>query len=394
MLSLFAAKGSVLCRVTSSSSRVQPAFRRRRPSMPSHPSAAFSILRTVDEVRQWRATLADPSSLGFVPTMGALHEGHLQLVRHSLSSQKHTLVSIFLNPAQFGPTEDLAHYPSTLDSDLEHLAALEVSPGSLGIPHDGFDGRSVASPDPQKNAPQLLTKNVAEQEALRQVSAVFLPSNDILYPSGISTKTEDQRGAFVTVHGLSEQLEGARRPGFFRGVATVVLKLFLIVEPSIAFFGQKDLQQCLLVRQLCKDMHVSRPRAIVATPTVRDPGTGLALSSRNAYLSTPETLAAKALFEFLNRSAQSVLASGRTPSLEHLAQSFTPPLESFALDFISLNHPVTFADIPAGTALEPTSPLAISGAMLVHCSSSRVVRLIDNIVLNHDLNCDISYPPS
>lgn len=344
--------------------------------------SSYSILRTVEEVRRWRNNLAEPTSTGFVPTMGALHEGHLQLVRHSLSSQKNTLVSIFLNPAQFSPTEDLASYPSTLDSDLQQLAALAVTPGSHPIPHHGFDGRAASSSPAQKPA-DLPT------EPPRKVSAVFLPTNDVLYPSGIATNVEDQRGAFVTVHGLSEQLEGARRPGFFRGVATVVLKLFLIVEPSIGFFGQKDLQQCLLVRQLCKDLHVIRPKAIVAAPTVRNTSTGLALSSRNAYLSPAEAQAAKALFAFLHQCGQRVLSSGQTPSLQELADSFTPPLQSFSLDFVSINHPLSFHEIPPGSEISPHSPIAISGAMLVNCGTGRIVRLIDNIVLNHDLNYGI-----
>jgi len=355
----------------------------RKPSM-SH-SCSYSILRTVEEVRRWRNNLAEPTSIGFVPTMGALHEGHLQLVRHSLSSQKNTIVSIFLNPAQFSPTEDLASYPSTLDSDLKQLAALAVTPGSHPIPHHGFDGRTASSSPAQKPA-DLPT---SMDEPLRKVSAVFLPTNEVLYPSGIAPNVEDQRGAFVTVHGLSEQLEGARRPGFFRGVATVVLKLFLIVEPSIGFFGQKDLQQCLLVRQLCKDLHVIRPKAIVAAPTVRDTATGLALSSRNAYLSPAEAQAAKALFAFLHQCGQRVLSAGHTPSFQELADSFTPPLQSFSLDFVSINHPLSFHEIPPGSEISPHSPIAISGAMLVNCGTGRIVRLIDNIVLNHDLNYGI-----
>ncbi|EFP86987.2 pantothenate synthase [Puccinia graminis f. sp. tritici] len=346
-------------------------------------STPFSILRTVEEVRDWRNHLPDPSSIGFVPTMGALHEGHLQLVRHSLSTQQNTIVSIFLNPAQFGPTEDLSSYPSTLESDLKQLSALQVKPGSHDIPHDGFDGRTGSGTTEKADR---ISTSAAQEESARKVSAVFLPTNEVLYPSGIAAEPKDQRGAFVIVHGLSEQLEGARRPGFFRGVATVVLKLFMIVEPTLGFFGQKDLQQCLLVRQLCKDLHLIRPRAIVAAPTVRDSSTGLALSSRNAYLSPSEAKLANALFTFLHQSAQKVLASGHIPTLEELANSFDPPHPSFSLDFVSINDPITFNEIPSGTKVHPHFPIAISGAMLVDCSSGRLVRLIDNVVINHDLN--------
>ncbi|POW16324.1 hypothetical protein PSTT_01530 [Puccinia striiformis] len=333
----------------------------------SHSTSNIPILRTVEDVRQWRNGLSDPTSIGFVPTMGALHEGHLQLVRHSLSSQQNTIVSIFLNPAQFGPTEDLSSYPSTLESDLKQLAALDVIPESLGIPHDGFDGRMTTDSGATKNISDI---SAGAQESLRKVSAVFLPTNDVLYPSGIAAEVKDQRGAFVTVHGLSEQLEGARRPGFFRGVATVVLKLFLIIEPTIGFFGE-------------------RSSTMSITPTVRDTPTGLALSSRNTYLSPSEANVANALFQFLHRCGKKLISSGYILAPEELSESFSPPLASFALDFVSINDPVTFHEIPAGTKIQPNSPIAISGAMLVHCSSGRLVRLIDNIVINHDLNHDI-----
>ncbi|OAV93450.1 hypothetical protein PTTG_01607 [Puccinia triticina 1-1 BBBD Race 1] len=364
-------------------SKLLPIHRTATPPMSSH-SNPFSILRTVEDVRQWRKTLSDPTSIGFVPTMGALHEGHLQLVRHSLSSQQNTIVSIFLNPAQFGPTEDLSSYPSTLESDLKQLAALDVKPGSHEIPHGGFDGR--ISPGTTENAGSIRT---TDHEPFRKVSAVFLPTNEVLYPSGIAADVKDQRGAFVVVHGFSEQLEGARRPGFFRGVATVVLKLFLITEPTIAFFGQKDLQQCLLVRQLCRDLHIIRPKAIAAIPTVRDTSTGLALSSRNAYLSPSEANAAKALFTFLRQTAEKMLSLGHTLTNKEISESFSPPTPSFSLDFVSINDPVSFDEIPAGTKIQSNFPIAISGAMLVHCSTGRHVRLIDNIVINHDLNHSI-----
>ncbi|KAI9620534.1 hypothetical protein KEM48_008071 [Puccinia striiformis f. sp. tritici PST-130] len=332
----------------------------------SHSTSNIPILRTVEDVRQWRNGLSDPTSIGFVPTMGALHEGHLQLVRHSLSSQQNTIVSIFLNPAQFGPTEDLSSYPSTLESDLKQLAALDVIPESLGIPHDGFDGRMTTDSGATKNISDI---SAGAQESLRKVSAVFLPTNDVLYPSGIAAEAPVGR--------------------FLSGSSHCGLETILIIEPTIGFFGQKDLQQCLLVRQLCKDLHIIRPKAIVAAPTVRDTPTGLALSSRNTYLSPSEANVANALFQFLHRCGKKLISSGYILAPEELSESFSPPLASFALDFVSINDPVTFHEIPAGTKIQPNSPIAISGAMLVHCSSGRLVRLIDNIVINHDLNHDI-----
>ncbi|POV96300.1 hypothetical protein PSTT_15720, partial [Puccinia striiformis] len=331
----------------------------------SHSTLNIPILRTVEAVRQWR----NPASIGFVPTMGALHEGHLQLVRHSLSSQQNTIVSIFLNPAQFGPTEDLMSYPSTLESDLKQLAALAVIPGSHGIPHDGFDGRMTTDSRATRNISNI---SVGAQESLRKVSAVFLPTNDVLYPSGIAAEVKDQRGAFVTVHGFLNNWKAPVGPVSSGETYNRILR----TERSSTMS---------LVRQLCKDLHIIRPRAIVAAPTVRDIPTGLALSSRNTYLSPSEANVANALFQFLHQCGQKLLLSGHILAPEELSESFSPPLASF----VSINDPVTFQEILAGTQIQPNSPIAISGAMLVHCSSSRLVRLIDNIVINHDLNHDI-----
>ncbi|KAI8453489.1 pantothenate synthetase [Phakopsora pachyrhizi] len=341
----------------------------------------FHVLRTVEEVRRWMKDLENPESVGFVPTMGALHSGHLQLVRHSVSNQCHTVVSIFLNPAQFAPSEDLSSYPITLESDLAKLNELAVRPGSYPIPHNSFDG-SVTLDETKE-------ESTDESSAERVVSAVFLPTKDVLYPSGIEPVVEEQKGAFVIVHGLSEQLEGARRPGFFRGVATVVLKLFMIVQPSLAFFGQKDLQQCFVVRQLCKDFHIIRPGSIVVVPTVRDHSSGLALSSRNVYLSEIETISAKALFKFLRQCACQLATSQETPSVEELSKVFKPPTDSISLDFVSLNSPIDFSEILPGTGTKDLA-FVVSGAILVKCQKDgQTVRLIDNIVINHDLNSSI-----
>ncbi|GAA5942977.1 pantoate--beta-alanine ligase PAN6 [Sporobolomyces koalae] len=230
--------------------------------MTSLPQAPFPILTSVAELRAWRSEQESQGrSVGFVPTMGALHDGHLSLVDESLRNNDTTVVSIFVNPAQFAPHEDLSTYPRTLESDLAALKTCSFTPLS---PSSGASNRTV--------------------------SALFLPPAEALYPSGITTDVSKQRGTFIEVKGLQDSMEGKSRPGFFRGVATVVLKLFNLVQPSRAYFGQKDIQQALLLRRLCLDLHVPHPTPenLVIVPTFRNPKTHLALSSRNAYLSKAE----------------------------------------------------------------------------------------------------------
>ena len=186
--------------------------------------------------------------IGFVPTMGALHEGHLSLVQASKDQCDLTVVSIYVNPSQFGPREDLAKYPRTLQADLEALAALEAE-------------------------------------------LVFAPTDKEMYPEGFCTWVEP--GA------VAEPLEGQCRSGHFRGVATVVLKLLEIVRPDAAYFGQKDFQQALVIRRMIRDLNV--PVEIVVCPIVRE-SDGLAMSSRNSYLSPEERKDAPGLYAALRRA--------------------------------------------------------------------------------------------
>ena len=183
--------------------------------------------------------------VGLVPTMGALHEGHLSLVRAARAQCHTVVVSIFVNPLQFGPSEDLAKYPRTFERDCELL----------------------------------------ERE---QVDIVFAPLVDDMYPKNTVT--------YVSVEGMSEKLCGRSRPGHFRGVTTVVAKLFHIVEPELAFFGQKDAAQCAIIRRMVRDLNF--PVEIVVGPIVREPD-GLAMSSRNAYLSPQERQSALVLYRAL-----------------------------------------------------------------------------------------------
>ena len=213
----------------------------------------MEILRTVEAFRAWRGE--QRGDLGLVPTMGYLHEGHLSLVRAARQQNERVAVSIFVNPTQFGPSEDLASYPRDEARDLQLL----------------------------------------EREG---VDVVFAPSPEEMYPKGFCT--------YVAVEGLTARLEGASRPGHFRGVTTVVLKLLNIVQPRRAYFGRKDAQQLAVVRRMVRDLDV--PVEIIGMPIVSEED-GLAMSSRNVYLSPDERRAAPVLNRSL-RLAEGLYASG------------------------------------------------------------------------------------
>jgi len=203
----------------------------------------MQLAKTIAELRDLRRQCS--GSVGFVPTMGYLHEGHLALVRQARNENSTVVVSIFVNPAQFGPSEDLASYPRDLDRDLELL----------------------------------------EEE---KTDLVFMPSDEEMYPRLFSS--------WVDVEKVTERLEEASRPGFFRGVATVVAKLFNIVQPAKAYFGQKDAQQAIVIQRMVADLNMNLE--IVLVPTVRE-NDGLAMSSRNVYLNSEERQAATILFKAL-----------------------------------------------------------------------------------------------
>lgn len=241
-------------------------------------SSVAQLLATRDELAQLRAGLS--GRVGVVMTMGALHEGHAALMRAARPSVDHLLATLFVNPLQFGPAEDLSRYPRTLDADLEILRA------------EGVD-------------------------------AVFVPSGDEMYPSG-DPRVRVQPGPLATI------LEGAHRPGHLDGVLTVVLKLLNLTRADVAYFGEKDYQQLTLIRTMVADLNV--PTAIVGVPTVRDPD-GLALSSRNRYLSTADREHALALSRALRRGAEAGAEAlwvaraelGRTPEVEPDYLELTDP---------------------------------------------------------------------
>ncbi|KAK2462710.1 hypothetical protein APHAL10511_005228 [Amanita phalloides] len=315
-------------------------------------SSEIPIITTVASYREWRGKAFQAGqSVGFVPTMGALHQGHLTLVKHSLANNDHTVVSIFVNPAQFAPNEDFITYPRTLPNDAALLAS-----------------------------GQLQSHNV---------SVIFAPTAHEMYPSGITQYIASQKGTFVQVKGYDHQMEGKSRPDFFRGVATVVTKLFNIIQPTNAYFGQKDIQQALILRRLCRDLHFAHPGAdhVHIIPTDRDPVDGLARSSRNVYLSAAERVYAPTLYDAL-RLAEQVWRQGRTKGdsvgeAMRLVQSRVEAARTRAsegvdmkLDYLDMNDAETLDELDELTTESCSGGVIISGALWVGKT-----RLIDNIVI-------------
>ncbi|KAJ6619891.1 Pantoate-beta-alanine ligase [Mycena sp. CBHHK59/15] len=325
------------------------------------PPSSIPLFTTVAGFREWRENARrENKSVGFVPTMGALHDGHMSLVRRSLAENDLTVMSIFVNPAQFAPHEDLATYPRTLPRDLEVLTAQSVS---------------VQSPRSTK-------------PTIRKASAVFLPSVQEMYPSGIEQDPAAQKGTFLEVKGYGNQMEGKSRPTFFRGVVTVVTKLFNAIEPTNAYFGQKDIQQCLILKRLCRDLLLSHPDAehLHIVPTARDPSDNLALSSRNAYLSKVGMKVAPALYQAL-RAAEQAWNDGHSKvvCIRHgmdVIQRQSAAVGSdvaVRLDYIEFNDSDSLEPLDGSRCMESDSkPVILSGALWIGTT-----RLIDNIVLGN-----------
>lgn len=273
----------------------------------------------IDEVRsEVAAARADQRRIACVPTMGALHAGHLSLIEHARQAAGFVAVTIFVNPTQFGPQEDLSKYPRPLDADLK--ACRDAG-----------------------------------------VDLVFVPDADAIYPAGFAT--------FVEVEGLSSILEGAARPGHFRGVTTIVLKLLNIVQPDVALFGQKDFQQQAVIRRMVHDLNV--PVEIEVRPTVREPD-GLALSSRNVYLSTSERKSALALSESLNL-ARKRLQDG-DEDLNSIVQSMLSTLRS--KPFVEPDYAIIVDPDTLQPLSRPQSRMAVLVAARVGAT-----RLIDNLIV-------------
>jgi pantoate--beta-alanine ligase len=271
---------------------------------------------TLSDLRSLRPSF--PGKVGLVPTMGYLHEGHLSLIRRARQECDHVVVSIFVNPTQFGPKEDLSKYPRDLDRDLGLIEPLGVD-------------------------------------------LVWMPTAEIMYPKGYQT--------WVEVETVTRPLEGAMRPGHFRGVTTVVAKLFNGVQPQRAYFGQKDAQQAAVIRQMTRDLNF--PIEIVVCPIVREPD-GLAMSSRNVYLDAEERKAATVLYRSL-KAARNLYKNGErnADELRRLMR------EVLATELLAQMQYVSCADYDTLEELETVTGKTLL-SMAVFLGKTR---LIDNIVL-------------
>lgn len=276
----------------------------------------MQVISTIAAFRDARARLG---ALGLVPTMGYLHEGHLSLVRRARAECGAAAVSIFVNPTQFGPKEDFSRYPRDMERDLRLLAA--------------------------------------EGTAL-----VFAPETAEIYPEGF--------GTYVTLPEADEVLEGAARPGHFRGVATVVCKLLNIVQPTRAYFGQKDAQQTVVVRQMVRDLDM--PTEVVVAPTVREPD-GLAMSSRNTYLTPEQRAAAPVVYRALQAAERRYAAGERSGEALRAAMAEALAAEPLAQpQYVSAADPLTLRE------LDTIGPRGVLLSLAVRFGA---VRLIDNLLV-------------
>ncbi|MFC1903406.1 pantoate--beta-alanine ligase [Chloroflexota bacterium] len=276
----------------------------------------MKVVANINEMRELRGWLTE--AVGLVPTMGYLHEGHLSLVRRARAENASLVVSIFVNPTQFGPKEDFKTYPRDLGRDF---ALLEK---------EGTD-------------------------------VIFMPPADEMYLPGFNS--------WIDVEKVTEQLEGAYRPGHFRGVTTVCAKLFNIVQPTRAYFGKKDAQQTAVIKKMVADLNMNLE--IVALPTVREPD-GLAMSSRNAYLNPEERRAAAVLYRALTLAQQ--LWAGREKDAEKIRQQMTALIRKELLakiDYVSIADPETLEELDTVRA----------GALVSLAVKIGKTRLIDNVAV-------------
>ena len=279
----------------------------------------MEILRSPDAMREWRATLAPDQRVGFAPTMGNLHAGHIQLINVVKQHSNVVVASIFVNPMQFGGNEDLDAYPRTLEADLAKLEAAGTA-------------------------------------------AVFTPTTTDIYPDGISHHTA------VDVPGLTDVLCGASRPGHFRGITTVVSKLLGVVRPHVAAFGAKDLQQVLVIKKMVRDLSINTEIEVV--PTVRE-ADGLAMSSRNGYLSHDERALAPLFSRTLEETAKRVAESGSDIGTVIAEGKAILANAGFAVDYLEARHTYNLSE-----ASSLNQETAIFGAAFLGTT-----RLIDNRIV-------------
>lgn len=280
----------------------------------------MEIIRTVSWMKQAaRQARAENHVIGMVPTMGALHDGHLSLLRRAKAECSRVFASIFVNPTQFGPNEDLSKYPRTFEADVAKLESAGVD-------------------------------------------ILFAPDAKEIYPPGFTS--------YVTVEGLSDRLEGRSRPGHFRGVATVVLKLFEIAQPHYAFFGRKDAQQARILQRMLQDLNSDVQ--LVLCPIVREPD-GLALSSRNAYLNPEERRAAAVLHRALEAVRSEVLAGARDAlRLQDAARKVLAEEKLARVDYVEVAGADTF---------EPLVRIGAQPAYALLAVFVGKTRLIDNLLI-------------
>lgn len=277
----------------------------------------IKILETVDAVRRFKQQL-NGKKLGFVPTMGNLHRGHLSLVEKARQHSDKVLVSIFVNPTQFGENEDLDSYPRTFAEDISCLSA-------------------------------------------HRVEAVFFPAERVIYPHG-----QDDTLSIHLPKAMTDTLCGLSRPGHFQGVATVVAKLFQIVEPQVAVFGQKDFQQLAIIRRLVDELFM--PVEILGGEIIREPS-GLAMSSRNQYLSKAEKQTAGLLFGTLTTVRERLLAGEPAEPTLSKAKAYLNS-QGFTVDYLALKDKQTLA-----------APSQLATAILLVAARLGKTRLIDNLIL-------------
>lgn len=281
-------------------------------------NVSLVTVRDVDSLRRriqaWRR---EGHSVALVPTMGALHKGHITLMERAMKMADRVVATIFINPKQFGPTEDLASYPRRETADFELLNAVGVH-------------------------------------------LLFAPDVAVMYPPGFVTN--------IQIAGIGTELDGAHRPGHFDGVATVVAKLLLQARPDIALFGEKDYQQLAVIRRMVADLNV--PVDIIAVETVRDPD-GLALSSRNAYLTPDERAKASALFSAIAAAAKDISKGASIAGVTEAARERILAAGFSKVDYVEARHAETLA--PLGSNAEP-------GRVLAAAYLGRT-RLIDNVAI-------------
>ncbi|TQS38398.1 hypothetical protein Golomagni_01096 [Golovinomyces magnicellulatus] len=341
-------------------------IRRKHDSIPK---TALRVFDSITSIRQWRRRqFFNYRSVGLVPTMGALHEGHLSLIRMAAKENAEVIVSIYVNPTQFSVNEDYDSYPKTWQRDFELLRDLDRE-----LAEDG--------------------------SSFGKIAAIFAPKTSEIYPGQSFIPKHNQIGSFVTVNPLDQLLEGTSRPLFFRGVATICTKLLNIVTPERIYFGQKDIQQTVVIKQLVKDLCIDTQ--VIVGETQRAPD-GLALSSRNVYLGPRRRKFATALINSLRFAELQYLSGSLTrnsildPALTYLSLAHDEQTQIgkngvlFELDYLSLADPETLEEIQE---IDFNKGAVLSGAikMLPLCSSQHnevqnlgentTVRILDNIIL-------------